>query len=323
MNRIRIIGKNGERSVGDPAASEVKASTIRKLYPGVQPIFTTDFLVESSHRSPIITPDGRLAGYWCDDGVISSDHHGPESEVKKQTSSAVMILAMVQSYGSVPEIYGSVLGTHKDTDTTVSTGMASGLLPPDPRFAEAAIAADHTGAVNDIADLLQAIQDMGDLGDIAFSFYCLNILLTKGEMVLPEEAQTALQVRRAEREKLRQIVEGGGFVHQGSGVYYAELQKRIDGELLPALLPSASVIVVAYPIAANKIPEDLREQGLKLYEVKTRTGSQFPAGASLQDLNLPNWGGRWNAGSTGRHGGTIDPAAFARLVAQKMSGYSK
>lgn len=319
-DRIRIIGKNGGRAIRRPAASEVKADTIRMLYPGVKPVFTTDFLVESEHRSPIITSDGRLAGYWCDDGVISMDHHGPEVEVRTQISSAVMVLAMVQNYGPVP---GVILGTHKDTDTTVSTGMASGLLAPDPRFAEAAIAADHTGEVNDIADLLQSIQDMGELGDIAYSFYCLDIFLTKGEEALPEGALVALQARRAEREKLLQIVESGGFVYQGSGVYYAELQKRVDGELLPALLPSASVIVVAYPLAADKIPEELRTQGLKPYEVKTRTGFQFPAGGSLQDLDLPNWGGRWNAGGTGRHGGTIDPAAFGQLVAQKMAVYSK
>lgn len=46
---------------------------------------------------------------------------------------------------------------HLDRDSILSSGILLGRLPPDPRLSEAAITADHTGAENDIADLLQGL----------------------------------------------------------------------------------------------------------------------------------------------------------------------
>lgn len=63
---------------------------------------------------------------------------------------------------------------HSDCDSILCAWLVSGRLEPDDRFGAAAIAADHTGAADPIADLLQAIEYRRDL---ELSFRSLNTLL--------------------------------------------------------------------------------------------------------------------------------------------------
>ena len=141
--------------------------------------------------------------------------------------------------------------------------------------------------------------------DLDFSVQCLDILLSSGEANLPDEAKRLLVKRRNERLRLQQLAKDGAFEHMGTGVYYAELSERVNGELLPMLLPEATIILVAYPIAENKrIIADT-------FEVKARAGLSFAQGYSLEDLRLPLWG-RWDAQSDGRNGGTSTPTSNRR-----------
>ena len=266
--RVEVIGKHGQRDVGEPKASAIAAGVIRSLGTSPFPAVTTDFEVITKTREPILTPDGSLAGYWCDNGVITVDHHIPDLRVMRYISSTNLALAWVRAWGPVPSVWPRICVSHCDADSVLAAGVLSGALSAHEQFGEAAIAADHTGEENAIADLLQSLQH-GDVGRIYESFYCLSLLMRKGgEKNLPALAAAALSARRSQRQLVRQIVGSGTFVHKGAGVYLGILDEKVDGELLPALLPEASVIVIAFPVT--------RPDGKKVWGVKTRTSLRFP-----------------------------------------------
>ena len=81
-------------------------------------------------------------------------------------------------------------------------------------------------------------------------------------------------------------------------IAFARLPEALDGELFAPLLPSAVLIAIASPHPTNA----------GMSEVKVRLGKAAVDGASLHALNIPsfdpNFGGRWNAGSDKRLGGT-------------------
>ncbi len=88
-------------------------------------------------------------------------------------------------------------------------------------------------------------------------------------------------------------------------VYVGRFEEMLPGELLPALIPEAKVIILVSSLRA----------GLK--EIKVRAGLKFPIGVSLNMLGLLGYGGRWNAGSTKRCGGTPEgdvDAFIAHLI---------
>lgn len=309
--RVEVIGKRGQREVGESKASAIAAAAVRSLDPGILPSVTTDFLVTTESRQPIATPSGAVAGYWCDHGVISVDHHVPGPEAMQHRSSANMALDWVNAWGPVPARWPRIRVSHCDADSVLAAGILSGALSPHARFGKAAIAADHTGRENGIADLLQSLQHW-DVGRIYESFYYLSLLLKKGgEKNLPLYAEAALSARRAQRQLVRQIVDSGTFVHKGAGVYLGILEKNIDGELMPVLLPEASVIVIAFRM--------LGPDGKQVWGVKTRTSLGFPLGTSLLAAGLPGWGGRGNAGATIRNGGTEDLDGFIEVLVRWMS----
>ena len=81
-------------------------------------------------------------------------------------------------------------------------------------------------------------------------------------------------------------------------IAFARLPEALDGEFFAPLLPSAVLIAIASPHPTNP----------GMTEVKVRLGNAARDGASLHSLNIPsfdpNFGGRWNAGSDKRLGGT-------------------
>ena len=92
-------------------------------------------------------------------------------------------------------------------------------------------------------------------------------------------------------------VAGGKVAMQGN-VAVGALEDAIDGGFFAPLLPDAVIIMLASPLSENT----------ELLEVKLRLGRAAPAGLSLHELNIrgfdPAYGGRWNAGSNKREGGT-------------------
>jgi hypothetical protein len=228
---------------------------------------------------------------WVHGASENIDHHAPGSAFERQVSSANLALIRVRERGIVPPEV-PVRITHTDCDSILSAGIVSGVLPADDAFGEAAIAADHTGAANPIADLLQAIENTRSL---SISFEALEAVLAG--RTLPSDADRALQARLARREEAAAAVRDGCF-SMDDGIAWAEFDTAMEGEFFPALLPEARMIVTSSP---HPDRPDRRQ-------VRVRLGQAARSGETLHTLGIASfdraYGGRWNAGSNRRGGGT-------------------
>lgn len=294
-SRIRLLGE-------DTTPPFVPAQEIKRLIPDHEHIMTTDFVVSDvTNRKPIRSPGGVLLGFrFPETGIISIDHHFDDPEMWRPVSSTNLALQYrreMPQHTSVSPVYIS----HTDADSVLASGILAGYLALDDRFGEAAIAADHTGEENDIADLLMALDAKRD---VALSMNALQKLLD-GRPQSPD-VQDLVDRRRAQRQRAHDIVRRNVFNEQSDGLLVAYIQESIPGEFFPPLLPSAKAVVIASPMSNNK------------WEIKVRAGKAFPEGHSLSSFGLPNWGGRWNAGSTKRDGGTSDPDAFIDQLEKRL-----
>ncbi len=125
------------------------------------------------------------------------------------------------------------------------------------------------------------------------------------------QASALLGQRLRRRERAARLVAEGAFTRVG-GVAMAVLSEETDGELFPGLLPDARVVMLALPGTAPGT-----------WRVKLRLGAAAPDGLSLAALGIeqfdPRYGGRWNAGSDRRGGGTtIAPGVYAGQVAERL-----
>ena len=284
-----------------PEKSTYSVQELETIWPG-QSIVVCDFWVENIHQGTEIRGEkGTPCGY-AQGKVINIDHHAPVDGMSRQISSAPLAIEYVQKHGHVPQDVPVVIH-HTDCDSVLSSAIMRGILPPDQRFCDAAIATDHTGAENGIGDLLQALEKERDL---VFSFSNLQKLLM-GRPV-DERAATMLRERQEDRQRATAIVQQGGF-HRIGDVAYTSVDKKFDAGFLPALLPDAMVIVMGSPL----------EEGSNLWAIKVRLGQKAPAGLRLNGLHLDKFGGRWNAGNTKRAGGcTHNPEEYARMVDVKI-----
>jgi hypothetical protein len=196
---------------------------------------------------------------------------------------------------------------HTDCDSVLSGAVVAGHLPPDPAWAAAALAADHTGAENAAADLLQALEERRDW---RASLAALD-LLRRGRP-LPGSAREALERRRRRRAAAERVV-AAGAVHRDGPLAWVVFDEETDGAFFPALLPDAAAVLLASPLPADPAR----------WLVKVRLGLAAPAGTTLHRIGIaeidPAFGGRWNAGSNRRAGGTsLAPEAYARALAERL-----
>ena len=264
------------------------------------PVFVCDFYVDGAE-------EGRRERWGYRLGrIINIDHHAPTDEMATTVSSSPLVLEYLRVHGSVRT--HDVVINHTDCDSILSSCMLSGILEPLPRYAEAALSADHRGDADPIADLLQAIEHERS---IPFSLSCLSSL-ESGE-ALPERARDALDNRKRLREKAERVVKEGRFKQLGH-VTYAILDERVDAELLLPLFPSAAVVMYAFP----------RHKEGGRYGMKVRLAQGAPTGLSLIKLGIqdfdPAFGGRWNAGSNDRGKGTdLNPDDYAKELNRRVS----
>jgi len=255
------------------------------------PQVVCDAYVASIHTFGTLTPWG-----WVHGDSENIDHHAPHAAFETTISSANLALQRVEAHGAVAADV-PVRITHTDCDSILSAGIVSGVLPADPLFGEAAIAADHTGAAHPIADLLQAIENTRSL---EVSFSALEAYLAGRS--LPEPADRALAARLARREAAATAVRDGRFSME-AGIAYADFDTAMEGEFFPALIAGARLIVTSGP--HPDFPD--RRQ------IRVRLGRGARSGDTLHALGLTAfdtaYGGRWNAGSNRRGGGTTLPAA--------------
>ncbi len=287
-------------------------------------ILACDFYVSGAESAE------RVTGGYSFGRVVNIDHHATTDDMMRRISSTNLALDRRLKHGPEPE--GSVVViNHTDCDSILSSGIISGELPPDSRLGEAAIAADHTGAANTIADVLQELDNIRHEASAAtgadslaetreqFLRYCFGLVndyLNRGDEALDERARHALVQREQKRGRVRNLVERGDFKTIGE-VWFTKLEEHLDGELFVEALPDISVILLSTPGAA---PDT--------WIAKIRLGMAAREGWSLHQLDIcsfdPAYGGRWNAGSSRRNGGTSTPVeSYAQLLAEAVKRWPR
>jgi len=266
-------------------------------------IIACDFHIEGIEKGQEL-PYG-----YSKDNVITIDHHAPTSRMMRHISSTNLAIDFVNKHGAVTEETAVVIN-HCDCDSVLATLVLTGIIPPDEKiFGKAAIAADHTGELNDIADLLQALESKRDL-----NFSTRNLLRLLNKQEIEPEAAELLQNTEERRRQVTRAAENGSFKPKEGGLLWAVLTEKLDSCLLPACLPKeAKLIMTANPDPKNQ----------DLWQVRLRLGPSAPENFSLFDLQIneydSSFGGRWNAGSNARGGGTTKiPAEYAEEVSKRL-----
>jgi len=263
------------------------------------PVVACDFYIEGAELGQ------EIPGGYDIDGVINIDHHAPSTRMMRHVSSTNLAIEQMH-HDRHPPRDGMVFISHTDCDSVLSSAIMAGELECDSIFGEAAIAADHTGAPNGIADVLQSLEPRRDL---YFSLRNLRKLLS-GEP-LDRTAQPFYAERLKKREAAEAAVAKRKIQLDGS-LAHGILERKIDGEFFPAKLPDAALILLLSPrIDSNR------------WDAKMRLGLGAPEGVSLHDLRSkrfdPAFAGRWNAGSNARNGGTdMKPDDYVQNVAFAM-----
>lgn len=274
-----------------PCKARISIEEIEALHTGE--IIACDFYISGIERHEAVT-----AGYRRG-RILNLDHHAPTEEMRRHVSSTNLAIDWVRVVGPAARETMVVIN-HTDCDSILSSAIIAGLLEPLDEYGSAAIAADHTGVPDPIADVLQGLDKKRDI-ELSFDSVAR---LTAG-LPLEGVAKQALEQRTQKRELAKNAVDSG-LVRLYGPVAFGELSEAVDGEFFPALLPGAALIVLMSRRADN--PEH--------WNTKIRLGNAAPLGASIQSMRIqevdPAFDGRWNAGSNSRAGGTAIPPAEYR-----------
>lgn len=300
MSTLRIL----------PLSSRQKIDDVKALSDGS--IIACDFYIDK-----IETVGQQIVGGFQIDNVINIDHHAPVPQMRRQVSSTNLAIEFVNANG-IADAGTIVVVNHGDCDSVLSAGIMLGRVEPSAEVGAAAIAADHTGDANDIADMLQGLDDPSTktateqirLDRFEFALRNVNRLLA-GEP-LDDVAERARMDYRSRRSLAVELVAANAFL-QEAGLASGIAPSNIDGSFLPVLLPEAAVILLATPVEGDSAR----------WKMKARLGNAAPAGLTLFDLKLEEfdmgWGGRWNAGSNSRAGGcTVEPCVYAQEVQARL-----
>jgi hypothetical protein len=257
-------------------------SELKETFPGKK-VCICDFYIEDSEDGEI---DVSGVTNYCDLFIV--DHHAPVPYMRKQISSTVIASDYVSTNSPLDDEYVIVVN-HTDTDSLLSALLMSGKITHNNEYKKAAIAADHTGEENIISDLLQSLEEGRELKN------SIEVLLK------------VMKERLWIRNELKELVKNC-TVH--NGIAYITMKKKIDAALLPALLPNVKAIMVVSPM-----PDESKGQ----WRIRVRLGNSSED-IELNKLNLPDTGGRWNAISTSRNGGTnTEPEVYLKMLSNEIN----
>jgi len=255
------------------------AQELKDAFPGCN-ICVCDFYIKDSEK-------GNFTEKECIhfEDILIMDHHAPIREMKKHICSTTFATRYVLEHGPLDETYVIIIN-HTDTDSILSSLIMNGDLEPQDEYNTAAIAADHTGEENIISDLLQSFDKNNNLN-------------------LSAEILHKVLRRLWERQKLKAEADSGGFKND-EGIISKVFDKPIDDAgLLPWIFPDSDLIIVAWEMP----PGSERK-----WNIKARLGITTDD-IALNEMDLPNTGGRWDAISTTRHGGTDVPfEEYVKLI---------
>lgn len=269
-----------------PQGKAPTAERLEQLFPDARRIFAVDFYVEGAERSQLLESG---AGYHIGRRIVNIDHHAPGVTWERHVSSGNLACLWVRANGRIaPESGDVIVINHTDCDSVIASLIMVGALPPHARFEEAVLDADHRGAANEIADMLQG---GGATRDLPWLVQSLARAL-QGE---PHDArmQERLDELQTKRLYVRGLLRNGAVVEQ-DGVFLVECDRHIDSDLFLSVFTDARVVVIG--CCSEEFPS------LRLTRI--RLGPKAPDGMSLHTLGIsaldPNYGGRFNAGSNKR-----------------------
>ena len=295
------------RPVIAPLRPYTSVEELDELCPGGGEVFACDFYVSGAEYGEV-EPGGLRLGR-----ILNVDHHAPVGDMEQEITSTMLAARYVETYGPVdPDSH--VVIHHTDCDSMLSSAMMLGIMPPHPDLVNASVCADHTGAVHPVADLLQALDDgrggTRTLEQYATSLRNLQALLNHEP--LEDQAVAALARRDRRRAAAMALVDARTFdIDAERLVAFAVSDGSIDSAFFPAQLRHVAVIMLAHR------RDDAR------WTVKLRLGGRQVPGLTLHTLGVTDWdprfGGRWNAGSNGRGGGTsLRPGEYAERLRERV-----
>jgi len=299
-----------------PLENDVTAEVVEATCPVVNKrIYACDFYVKGIERHNDPFPGGYRFGR-----IYNVDHHAPADRMARRVTSTMLALETICACAVTDEAAYTVIN-HTDCDSVLSSALLIGFLPttspayPDVHTALsiASVNADHTGEEDRIADVLQGLDEQrrGNRTDSQYLESLRNLLfLLEGKPIEPA-AEYALKDRHRARARASELVRSGEV--QAARVAYGTLMEEIDGAFFLQPLPDAWVIMLASP--HPKYPDR--------WAVKLRLGNSAPARFNLQLLGVgefdPAYGGRWNAGSNKRGGGTvIAPGEYRAALTERV-----
>lgn len=284
-----------------PLENDVTAEMVEAACPVTNTrIYACDFYVDGIERHDDDFPGGYRFGR-----IYNVDHHAPVDNMARRVTSTMLALEAIRA-GTVTDEVAYTVINHTDCDSVLSSALVMGLVPATSptrsdvhaALAAASVNADHTGEPDQIADLLQGLDEQrhGNRTDEQYLESLRNLLLLLEGKPLELAAEYALKDRHRARARAAELVRSGDV--QAGRVAYGKLSEEIDGAFFVQPLPDAWVIMLASPHAEHP----------GKWAVKVRLGNGAPAGFNLQSLELRDfdreYGGRWNAGSNKRGGGT-------------------
>lgn len=280
----------------------LEADELKNLFPGKR-IIVCDAYVNGAEK-------GISTNYGYEiDGIAVIDHHAPIRRFAMNISSTNLAIAGIEENDIRINSNTVVVINHTDADAILAASIIARILPPNRIFADAAIAADHTGEENKIADLLQAFEYKRD---IEFSLRNLQLLLE--ENPLEPDAQKLVAGRKEERQK---AVEIGKSERMKSleEIFYIELkpEEKIDPSFFLHLIPKAEIFVAFRPFDGK--PDR--------WEARIRLGYAGIGKIRLNELGIesfdPGCGFRFNAGSNirAKKGTDKSPDEYVREMNKK------
>lgn len=292
-----------------PVQVTVPLDEVRHL--GAGQITVADCYVGGAERGEAV-PGGYAVGR-----VLNVDHHAPTARMARAVSSTNLALAHLAAGGTGGEV---VAINHTDCDSVLSAALLRGQLEADPVYGASALAADHTGAPDPVADLLQALDDhrRGQRRIPQWIESLDNLQRLGAGRPLTPWAQQALDARLGRRDAAADLVARGGVRHptRHGPLLQVSVAGATDGAFFPALAPDAAVLLLhgPHPLVPGH------------HTMRLRLGLAAPPGLTLHGLGLdtldPRWGGRWNAGSNQRGGGTaMDPEVYATALAARIEAW--
>lgn len=262
----------------------------------------------------LVTRGKPIIGGYRMGNILNIDHHFEgDPRFTRHVSSTNLAIDYVKAYGIIDENVVTVIN-HVDCDAVLSSGILTGTLEPLDVFGEAAIAADHTGEPNEIADLLQSLEGERDV-----ELSIRNLALYLSGQPIEQKAVDLLFKRLQDREESYKLVESGfSYTEDGKIAYLETDLKNLDSAFFLLLLPDMELIVVFCPLNLK----DEKGDDIIGTQAKVRLGLAAPIGRDVRNI-VPqfdrNFGARWNAGSNERLGGmTMTPSEYISKLIQAV-----